>query len=301
MVSNNTKKLPDSAQYIPLIVEALKAMSGVGKAAAVKEWIAQTMSANNQSIPETVLASGAQKFANDIQWARMYLVNAGMLEPMEKAGYGNWKLTPIGWTANIDAGQIDQIIDATAKKGKADNPDAQEAPTESQTQPEMPSYSSWEGTLKQILTTMPDKGFERFCAYLMTRNGLLATKVTGQSGDGGIDGEGMLAFDELALIKTPVAWQCKRFESNKVPSKAVRDFRGAIEGRAKYGLIFTTSSFTADAEAEARRPGAIPIELVGLDRLIDLMRDRAVGLAVKEIKVYEIIQGYFDEYLNPVG
>ena len=51
------------------------------------------LTAKGETIPETSLSSGAPKFANDIQWARMYLVNAGLLEPMKTAGYGNWKLT----------------------------------------------------------------------------------------------------------------------------------------------------------------------------------------------------------------
>ena len=57
-------------------------------------------------IPDTILASGAQKFSNDIQWARMYLVNAEMLEPMSIAGYGNWKLTPKGWDVPLNTKSV---------------------------------------------------------------------------------------------------------------------------------------------------------------------------------------------------
>ena len=298
-MTGKAKKLPDSSNYIPMIVSALKEMSGVAKAAAVKDWIADSLIAQGKAIPEAVLASGGSKFANDIQWARMYLVNAGLIEPMEKAGYGNWKLTPSGWVTSLGSDEIEKMYEKTMGKAEPQEAESIDAPTEDQLQPETEVQHSWETVLKSLLTKMPDKGFERLCAYLMTSNGLIATKVTGQTADGGIDGEGMLAFDDLALIKTPVAWQCKRFEANKVPSKAVRDFRGAIEGRAKYGLIFTTSSFTEEAKKEAQRPGAIPIELVGLDRLVLLMRDRRIGL--REISTYEVIQEFFDEYLHPAG
>lgn len=297
------KKLPDSANYIGPIVEALRSLNGVAKAAAVKQWIADNMVAMNQAVPDTILASGAQKFSNDIQWARMYLVNAEVLEPLAIAGYGNWKLTPKGWTIPLNKVSIRAIFDATVPKSKSSNFDVQDAPPEDPQQAELEGTGSWESELKKILTTMPDKGFERLCAFIMTRNGLVATKVTGKTGDGGVDGEGMLAFDDLSLIKMPIAWQCKRFDGNNVSSSAVRDFRGAIEGRAKFGLVFTTSSFTPSAEAEARRPGATPIELIGLDRFIELMRKHAIGVKPEGTggTLHEVDESFFQEYLHPTG
>jgi restriction system protein len=303
MNGKNHNNMPESTKYIGPIVEAIRSLNGMAKAAAVKQWIAEAMTSKGLAIPDTILASGAQKFSNDIQWARMYLVNAGMLEPMVTAGYGNWKLTPKGWEASLYAKNIKQIYDASAKSSVAANSDAQDAPPEDPKQAELAGMRSWEFILKKTLTTMPDKGFERLCAFIMTKNGLLATKVTGQSGDGGVDGEGMLAFDDLSLIKTPVAWQCKRYEDHKVTPGHVRDFRGAIEGRAKYGLIFTTSSFTPSAEMEARRLGATPIELVGLERFMELMKDHGIG--VKPSATYpgghEVELDFFGEYLHPTG
>jgi restriction system protein len=303
MNDNKQKKLPDSFRYIGPVIEALRSLNGVAKAAAVKQWIEESMLAKNESVPDALLASGVPKFSNDIQWARMYLVNAGMLETMANAGYGNWKLTPAGWDASLTKDSIKAIYNATAQKNKIQNSDAQDAPPEDPQQAELVGMDSWETILKKTLTTMPDKGFERLCAFIMTKNGLQATKVTGQSGDGGVDGEGMLAFDDLSLIKTPVAWQCKRFKENKVSSEAVRDFRGAVDGRAKFGLIFTTSSFTPSAELEARRPGATPIELVGLERFIELMRKHEIGVKKSKAQVpsYEVVANFFDEYLHPRG
>ena len=296
------KKLHDSVRYIPMIIEALKSMSGVAKAAAVKEWIAESLTASNQTIPDTILASGALKFSNDIQWARMYLVNAGLLEPKETAGHGVWKLTSAGWDELLTAENVKAIYDQTAQKGKAPS-NFQEFQPDEDIQAELDGLESWEKVLKKILTTMPDKGFERLCAFIMTKNGLQATKVTGQTGDGGVDGEGMLAFDDLSLIKTPVAWQCKRYKENSVSTDTVRDFRGAIEGRAKYGLIFTSSVFTTSAELEARRPGATPIELVGLERLIELMGKHGIGVVQKsgDSDSREVSQSFFNEYLHPAG
>jgi len=113
----------------------------------------------------------------------------------------------------------------------------------------------------------------------------------------------MLAFDDLSLIKTPVAWQCKRFAGNNVSSATIRDFRGSIEGRAKFGLVFTTTAFTPSAEAEARRPGATPIELIGLERLVELMCKHAIGvrMAGAENDGHMVDESFFAEYLHPTG
>jgi len=303
MSDNSQINLPASTNYIKPIVEALRSLKGVAKAAAVKQWIADSMTSQNQLIPDTILASGVQKFSNDIQWARMFLVNADILEPMAVAGYGNWKLTPKGWGIKLDAASIRDIYKTSVQKTNAQSNDNQDAPPEDARQGELVGMQSWESELKKILISMPDKGFERLCAFIMTKNGLQATKVTGQSGDGGIDGEGMLAFDGLSLIKTPVAWQCKRFDTGKVSSGQIRDFRGAVEGRAKYGLIFTTSSFTPSAEMEAQRPGATPIELVGLERLIELMKKNAIGVKPdsQNVRNLEVDHAFFAEYLHPTG
>ncbi|MCA1604391.1 MAG: restriction endonuclease, partial [Acidobacteria bacterium] len=53
--------------------------------------------------------------------------------------------------------------------------------------------------------------------------------VTGRSGDGGIDGLGILQVSPLVSFK--VLFQCKRYVGPVTPSQ-VRDFRGAMQGRA---------------------------------------------------------------------
>ena len=61
--------------------------------------------------------------------------------------------------------------------------------------------------------------------------------MTGRSGDGGIDGHGTLQINPLVSFK--VLFQCKRSSSVVSPSH-VRDFRGAMQGRADKGIILIT-------------------------------------------------------------
>jgi restriction system protein len=297
MTVPNSQSLHGSVHYIPRVVSALKDLGGVAKASAVRDAIVASMTENGEPFNEAILNGGAIKYQNDIAWARMHLVNTGMLEPVKLAGHGVWKLTQDGWSMPLDLQTATQIYNKSTGKSKVQSTDSTEAPTDEELQMELPGTDTWEQQLKKILRTMCDKGFERLCADIMAANGLYATKVTGKSSDKGIDGEGLLAFDKLSLVSVRVAWQCKRFESGKVPSKAVRDFRGSLDLSTAHGIFFTTSAFTAEAVQEACHPGKIPINLVVLGDLVNQLR--LLGLGVSESTPHIVDMAYFDKFLYP--
>src|SRR5438046_8254026 len=104
---------------------------------------------------------------------------------------------------------------------------------------------------------MPPHAFERLAQRLLRKSGFSSARVTGRSGDGGIDGLGVY---QISLLSFPAFFQCKRYKGSVGPG-AVRDFRGAMAGRGDKGLLITTGTFTNDARAEAQRGGASPIDL----------------------------------------
>jgi restriction system protein len=75
----------------------------------------------------------------------------------------------------------------------------------------------------------------------------------------------------------------------------MRDFRGAMQGRADKGLFITTGSFTRDAVKEATRDGAPPIDLIDGEQLIDMLKNLELG--VKEVikKDYEVDRDWFEK------
>ena len=77
-------------------------------------------------------------------------------------------------------------------------------------------------------------------------------------------------------------------------NKTVRDFRGAMEGRADKGIIITTGVFTVEAKKEARRDGAKPIELVNGDNLVELFQSLELGVTPRI--TYDVDEAFFDEY-----
>jgi restriction system protein len=67
-----------------------------------------------------------------------------------------------------------------------------------------------------------------------------------------------------------------------------------MAGRADKGIMMTTGTFTLEAKKEARRDGAVPIELVAGEDLVKLFGDLELGLLPR--KTYEIDRKFFDEF-----
>jgi len=114
--------------------------------------------------------------------------------------------------------------------------------------------------------------------------------VTGRSADGGIDGRGVLRIG--GLISFTVMFQSKRYK-DAVGSSVVRDFRGALMGRADKGLIITTGRFTAEANKEATRDGATPIDLIDGNLLVQRLRELGLGIRTRTIEVVEVDDEWF--------
>jgi restriction system protein len=120
--------------------------------------------------------------------------------------------------------------------------------------------------------------------------GFTKVEVRGKSGDGGIDGVGVLRVN---LVSFQVYFQCKRWKGS-VGSKEIRDFRGALQGRADKGLFITTGHFTSQASDEATRDGAIAIDLIDGDRLCDLLKENRLGVDTEMIEKIQIKSSWFD-------
>ena len=125
----------------------------------------------------------------------------------------------------------------------------------------------------------------------VAESGFEKVTVTGRSGDGGIDGIGVLQVN--TFVSFNVLFQCKRYKGTVAPSQ-VRDFRGAMQGRADKGIIMTTGTFTQDAQKEARRDGVPTIELVSGDDLVDLFAKLELGL--KPRSTYDLDDEFFEEF-----
>ncbi len=139
--------------------------------------------------------------------------------------------------------------------------------------------------------------FEYFVLELLSKMGYGGTEeddfeVVGKSNDGGIDG--IIYQDKLRLDKIYV--QAKRWKDNKVASKDIRDFIGALNLRgAVKGVFITTSFFTEEARNSAMQNPHNRVVLIDGEELTDLAVKYNVGVQIKKsIEVKEMDMDFFE-------
>lgn len=174
----------------------------------------------------------------------------------------------------------------------ANSLDIAETESESIAETEAILEETWREKLLTKLLSLSPAAFERLCQRLLRESGFVEVKVTGRSGDGGIDGVGIVRLG--GLLGFPVLFQCKRYQGSVGPG-VIRDFRGAMIGRADRGLVITTGRFSRDAKIEATRDGAPPIDLVDGEQLLDKLKDLHLGVTVKMVEHVSVIFEFFDE------
>lgn len=148
----------------------------------------------------------------------------------------------------------------------------------------------WQDALLTRVKQISPSDFERLSQRLLRESGFTKVEVKGKSGDGGIDGQGVLRIN---LVSFNVLFQCKRYQGS-VGSEVIRDFRGAMQGRADKGLIITTGNFTSSARAEATRDGAPSIDLIDGDDLVLLLKERGLGVKVETVEQVTIDDVFFE-------
>jgi restriction system protein len=159
-----------------------------------------------------------------------------------------------------------------------------------------PAYSAfeipWQDRLLECLLKMKPSAFERLCQRILKDSGFIKVDVTGRSGDGGIDGIGVL---RLNLLSFHVFFQCKRWKGS-VGASVIRDFRGAMVGRADKGLVMTTGTFSTGARKEATRDGAPAIDLVDGETLCELLKSLQIGVSIRNVEHVLVEQHVFLEF-----
>ncbi len=294
MARKATGSGPRFVSYIVPMVEALRDLGGSGRPAEVRQAIASKLKLNDTTLTET-MPSGVPRFENQVAWARFYLAKAGMIDASSR---GVWTLTEKGWQLGefTHADAVELFKDVHARfhapgrdTGAGDSEEITEAP------PEGASVSTASGYYRQMvlerLRNLPAAGFERFAQRLLRESDFEEVTVIGRSGDGGIDGIGILQVNPLVSFK--VLFQCKKYVG-AVSASHVRDFRGAMQGRADKGIILTTGTFTADAKREAFRDGVPPIELVDGEKLVSMLEKLELGL--RPVKAFTVDEAFFDEF-----
>ena len=274
------------------VIDALNDLGGSARPLEVAAHIASALNLSDDALSRTIKDS-TSLFRNRVQWARHYLAQTGYIDSSRR---GVWSLTELGATAKLSGEDASRIRREVKRKWKAKSPaedstSAEELPSDDESVQNDVQEVNYREELIAVIRDLPPDGFERLCQRLLRESGFEKVTVTGKSGDGGIDGHGILAINPFVSFQ--VLFQCKRYQGS-VGAGAVRDFRGAMQGRAYKGLVITTGNFTESARGEASRDGVPPIELVDGQGLIDLFENLELGLTPR--KVFDVDDKFFDEF-----
>lgn len=291
MASKPNSEGPQFVKFFGPVLRPLRELGGSARPAEVRDRVAVDLKISATKIDE-LLDSGTSRFDNQVAWARFYLAKAGFIDSSRR---GVWSLTDKGRASDLDHREAIKVFRevhaefprAAASTDEASNADEVLAPENSSGN----QVTDYRLELLETLQNLPPDGFERFCQRLLRESGFQDVTVTGRSGDGGIDGIGILQVNPLVSFK--VLFQCKRYRGTVTPSH-VRDFRGAMQGRADKGIIITTGSFSSDAKKESVRDGVPPIELLDGEKLIEMLENLELGLI--PVRAYRVDNKFFDEY-----
>lgn len=263
-------------KYDDLFNPLLQALHELGSSASIPELedrVATNLNLTEQDISE-IHKGTRTKLSYNMAWARTYLKKYGLLNNSSR---GIWILTPSGQkTDHVDKEEVKRRVIALDRE----NSELEEIETKEELE-----ELTWRDKALEAIQSMAPEAFERLCRRILRESGFETVDVTGKSGDGGIDGHGIVKLGKV--LSFHVHFQCKRYKAT-VPPSAIRDFRGAMVGRADKGIIITTGTFSNEARLEASRDGAPPLDLINGDELVQMLKEYQLGINVKEKKVEEI-------------
>jgi len=268
---------------------ALHGLGGSGSIAEMEDKIATLLNLREEEVNDTHRGN-LSKFNYRLAWARNYLKRYGLIDNSSR---GIWALTEKGLqTTSVDKEAVKKAVKAETKKDSL-NKNQSITPTDllddADENEELQEFT-WQEEIINELQTISPSSFERLCQRLLRELGFQNVEVTGQSNDGGIDGKGVLRLG--GVLSFNVIFQAKRYRGAVSPS-VVRDFRGAMIGRADKGLIITTGTFTREAKKESIRDGAPPIDLVDGHDLAEKLKELRLGVDVELVEKVSIKQGWF--------
>jgi restriction system protein len=274
--------LPTYDQLFNSVIESLKLLGGSGSIEEINQKVYELQGFSDEllEIPHGDSKGNRTELEYRLAWTRTYLKIYGILENSNR---GIWALKPdFSNISNVDPGEVTKKVKEKSKRDR--NKERIE------TQDEIEDFEDWKQKLLSIIQNISASAFERLVQRILRESGFTQVEVTGRSGDGGIDGKGILRVG--GLISFQVLFQCKKYQGTVTPN-LIRDFRGAMQGRADKGLFITTGTFTRDAIKEATRDGAPPIDLIDGDSLVDKLKELKLGLKVEIVEKIDIDEDWY--------
>ncbi|KXZ66732.1 Mrr restriction system protein [Acinetobacter venetianus] len=278
-----------------LIIPTVKALVELGGSGSNEEINTKVYELHNISDEIINIPHGENGTVSEVDyrlaWSKTYLKKFGLLENSSR---GIWSLINTAVDiSTLDSFEIVKYVreqDKNNKQNKKLSKSSEDLIQE--TKNEVDYSEEWKEQLLNILYNISPAAFERLAQRILRESGFSQVEVTGKVGDGGIDGKGIVRVS--GLLSFHVIFECKRYKGSVSPSQ-IRDFRGAMQGRADKGLFITTGNFTRDALKEATRDGAPPIDLIDGQLLCEKLKELKLGITTQLIEQVEIKTEWFDK------
>ena len=258
------------------VIKALKTLGGSGTIEEITTKVIEMLGLSDSQVAVLHNAETGTRTELEYQlaWTRSYLKKYGVLHNSDR---GVWSLTPMGKELEeVDPQAVKQFVRAGWQQAQGiAGPEQLETATE----------PSWQDLALAALLKIEPAAFERLVQRLLRESGFIQVVVTGRSGDGGIDGKGILRLG--GVLSFHVMFQCKRYRGSVTPDQ-IRDFRGAMVGRADKGLLVTTGSFTKEAIRESTRDGAPAIDLIDGEQLVEKLKELDLGIHTTKVEVEQV-------------
>jgi restriction system protein len=269
--------IPERTALFNPLIRALRELGGSASIQELENSVGRDLQLSEADMGE-IHRGNQTKLSYNLAWARTYLKQYGILENSVR---GVWALTEKG--NSTEAVRPSDVIAFVQQQSRIKRESEEEG---EDNEALLPSELRWQDVALDALKSMPPDAFERLCQRVLRESGFIQVEVTGRSGDGGIDGRGVVKLG--GILSFHVIFQCKRYRDS-VSSPAIRDFRGAMVGRADKGLFITTGTFTRDARAEAQRDGAPPLDLIDGDELVVMLKQMRLGIEIREVITEEVL------------
>lgn len=290
------RKRKDAEQvprYDKMMIPVLKALIILGGSGTIEEINEKVYELQNFSEEILQIPHGEAGSPSEVDyrlaWARTYLKKFGLIE---NSARGVWTLTKS--EIDIETINSDEIVRYVRSLRPIPNVSEQsKEKVNEEIFEEVEENLEWKGRLLKTILLISPTAFERLVQRLLRESGFVEVDVTGGSGDGGIDGKGIVRLN--GFLSFHIIFQCKRYKGS-ISSSQIRDFRGTMQGRADKGLFITTGNFTREARKEATRDGAPPIDLIDGELLCEKLKEFSLGVKTKIVEEIEINEDFFSKF-----
>ncbi len=257
---------------------------------------------------ETTAGGGKTKIYDRTQWAKTYLLNAGLVTSSHR---GLFNITPKGvevLKSNVEHIDIDflnqypEFVKFQNRKAPSKQTKSNQSITTAEQDPQTTLADAYAtinkvlaNELMDIIMSKDPYAFEQIVVELLVKMGYSNEDsrmfVTKKSGDSGVDG--IIRMDKLGFDRIGV--QAKRWDREKAVGRPeVQAFAGALGGMGiRNGVFFTTARFSEQAKQYSHT--GIKIVLIDGEELAKLMVTYNVGVQIERtLEFKKIDSDFFD-------